>query len=195
MWSKAKPPLALPDQNLLSDHIYMRPAKLQDWPEWVVVREENREHLQPFEPKWGENCFEEEFFARRLKRQAREWHLGQAQAFLIFDRDTDALIGGMNIYNICRGAAQFCSLGYWIAKDREGRGLMREALKLTIAYCFKELKLHRINCSCLLHNTRSKSLLLAAGFQEEGMAEHYLQINGQWQDHLLFGLPVELWKG
>jgi len=31
-------------------------------------------------------------------------------------------------------------------------------------------------------------LLLKAGFQIEGRATAYLKINGDWRDHLLFGL-------
>ena len=197
IWSKltSTPSFAetLPDILLSSDHIYMRPAQRSDWELWAHVRAENRKHLQPFEPRWPKKALEEEFFHRRLKRQKREWERDQANAFLIFEKDTNALIGGMNINNISRGAAQFCSLGYWIAKSYEGKGYMRQALRLTIRYCFEDLELHRINCSCLLHNTRSKNLLLRAGFTQEGLAKNYIQIDGKWQDHLLFGLPKESW--
>jgi ribosomal-protein-alanine N-acetyltransferase len=31
-------------------------------------------------------------------------------------------------------------------------------------------------------------LLTKAGFRQEGLALRYLQINGQWQDHVLFAL-------
>jgi ribosomal-protein-alanine N-acetyltransferase len=30
-------------------------------------------------------------------------------------------------------------------------------------------------------------LLSQAGFQEEGHAQAYLKINGEWRDHVLFG--------
>ncbi len=201
IWSKLKPPESfrtisqtLPDVLLSGEKTYMRPARQSDWADWARIRGENKPHLQPFEPLWAENALEQGFFSRRLKRQSREWALGQANAFLIFEKETGALVGGMNINNISRGAAQFCSLGYWLAKPYEGKGYMREALALTLEHCFETLKLHRVNCSCLLHNTRSKNLLLRAGFEEEGMAKNYIQINGLWQDHLLFGLPKELWK-
>ena len=32
------------------------------------------------------------------------------------------------------------------------------------------------------------SLLLKAGFEEEGFARAYLKIDGDWRDHRLFGL-------
>ncbi len=100
----------------------------------------------------------------------------------------------MNINNICRGSARHASLGYWIAQKYQSQGYMSEAMRLSIKFCFETLHLHRINASCLLHNERSKNLILRAGFAEEGMAKKYLKIDGKWQDHLLFGLTVEDWE-
>ncbi|HOO82359.1 MAG TPA: GNAT family protein [Alphaproteobacteria bacterium] len=183
-----------PDISLQCARVLMRPPTLTDWPEWVKVRAVNQDHIQPFEPLWPSEPFTQDLFKRRLARQIREWELGHANAFLIFKRDNGQLIGGMNINNICRGAAQYASLGYWIDWNHEGRGYMAESLALTLRYCFETLGLHRVNASCLAHNTRSRNVLVKAGFQEEGMAEKYLQINGEWQDHILFGLPIEHWK-
>lgn len=184
---------ALPDIKLTSKRIFMRPARMEDWQQWHDVRGSNKDHIQPFEPTWADNALKEDFFERRTYRQAREWQRGSAHAFLIFKNEDEALIGGMNINNICRGAAQFASLGYWVDQGHEGQGYMAEALALTIEYCFEEVGLHRINASCMPHNTRSHKTLEKAGFKEEGFAEKYIQIDGKWQDHILFGLPIETW--
>lgn len=183
-----------PQIQLKGSRIIMRPPAQSDWAQWVRVRADNKDHIQPFEPQWSSTCFDKEFFLRRIKRQAREWKIGHANAFLIFEPTNNALIGGMNINNICRGAAQYATLGYWVDKSHEGRGYMAESLQLTLEYCFEDLALHRVNASCLPHNHRSKKTLLNAGFTEEGFAEKYLQINAEWQDHILFGLPVERWQ-
>jgi ribosomal-protein-alanine N-acetyltransferase len=190
---RKEPQQIFPHIELSSARINMRPPQEKDWPQWADIRGQNQVYLKPFEPTWGKDCLSEDFFHRRLQLQSREWKEGRACAFLIFENDRDELIGGMNINNICRGAAQFASLGFWLAEDKQGKGYMAEALRLTVDYCFSELKLHRVNASCLPHNTRSKNLLLKAGFNEEGFAKNYLQIDGLWQDHILFGLPVESW--
>ena len=192
-WGQTKQEELFPDITLYATRIFMRPPELTDWQQWANVRAENKKRIQPFEPSWSAHYQSEEFFQRRLARQAREWDLDKANAFLIFRRD-GRLIGGMNINNISRGAAQFASIGYWIDEEHEGQGYMAEALQLTLKYCFEDLGLHRVNASCLPNNTRSKKTLLRAGFKEEGMAEKYLQINGKWQDHELFGMPIERWK-
>ncbi len=190
----AKSKTAFPDVFLQSQRIFMRPPSLSDWQSWAVVRAVNQDHVQPFEPQWPQDAFSRDLFKRRLTRQAREWNLGHANAFLIFKRGDGQLIGGMNINNICRGAAQYAALGYWIDQDHEGQGYMTESLDLTLHYCFETLGLHRVNASCLAHNERSRNALVKAGFQKEGFAEKYLQINGKWQDHVLYGLPIENWR-
>ena len=64
---------------------------------------------------------------------------------------------------------------------------MFEVAKLAMDYAFEKLNLRRLNAACLPDNHRSAKLLLKLGFEEEGFAKKYLQINGQWQDHRLFG--------
>jgi ribosomal-protein-alanine N-acetyltransferase len=36
---------------------------------------------------------------------------------------------------------------------------------------------------------------MRTGFQQEGYARRYLQIDGKWQDHLLFAILREDWRG
>lgn len=182
-----------PDVRLEGRDVFLRPPRAEDWPQWSDVREKSRDDLQPYEPLWAEHSLTRESFQRRLRRQSYEWRHDRARAFLIFRNDDGALLGGMNINNICRGAAQFASLGYWLGGDFRGRGYMVSALSATLRHCFIDMKLHRVNASTLPHNERSKNLLLRAGFAEEGFARNYIQINGAWQDHILYGLPVEMW--
>ena len=65
---------------------------------------------------------------------------------------------------------------------------MTDALSGLLPFIFERLKIHRIEAACLPHNQASRALLAKAGFQEEGYVRRYLKINGQWQDHVLFGL-------
>ena len=181
----------IPDAHLSGARIYLRPPQERDWQQWARVRAANRDALQPFEPTWPDNCLTRDFFRRRIQRQHRDWHNDRAYAFLIFDKIGDELIGGININNVARGAAQYASLGYWLAEDRRGRGYMKEAGHLICEYAFDTLNLHRLNAACVPENTPSQHMLLKLGFTREGYAPKFLQINGWWRDHILYGLPVE----
>ncbi len=184
----------MPELKLEGERVMLRPPVRDDWQQWSLIREKNRKHLEPFEPKWRDGNQDSKYWDRRLARQSIYWGEDRGYYFLILDRNDSELIGGININNVVRGAAQFASIGYWIDQDNQGKGLMRESLQLVLAYAFQELRLHRINASCMPHNQRSINLLKRLGFAEEGFAKRYIQINGEWEDHLLFGLNCEDFK-
>lgn len=171
--------------------IFLRPPAPEDWPAWAEVRRRNREYLEPFEPQWPADCLEKDYWKRRVSRQSAYWRNDRGYGFLLFNRKTKSMIGGVNINNVVRGAANFASIGYWIDEQSQGKGLMREALELVLIFAYDTLMLHRINASCMPRNQRSVNLLRRLGFSEEGFAEKYIRINGVWEDHLLFGLNAE----
>lgn len=184
-----------PPVRLDGARVYLRPAMLSDYPQWADVRGRNESHLKPFEPAWPKNCLSPDMFRRRVERLSREWDADSTYAFLIFDRSNDALIGGLNINAVSRGAAQTASFGYWIDEARQGQGLMAESIRLVLGFAFGPLSLARINAATLVHNDRSRIMLLRIGFAEEGFARAYIQIEGRRQDHVLYGLNAQDWGG
>ena len=65
---------------------------------------------------------------------------------------------------------------------------MHQGVDLALDFAFLNLNLHRVEAACLPHNRRSFELLRRLGFQQEGLARSYLEINGRWEDHLLFAI-------
>ena len=59
----------------------------------------------------------------------------------------------------------------------------------------RALNLHRIEAACIPGNVPSIRVLEKCGFTREGLARRYLCINGIWQDHLLFGMLHEDFRG
>ncbi len=70
-----------------------------------------------------------------------------------------------------------------------------DELRVLLPSLFGELNLHRIEAACIPSNTPSIRVLEKCGFSREGLARRYLCINGVWQDHLLFGLLHEDFRG
>ena len=187
-WPLKKPQSTLLKPVLEGFRVCLKAPCSDDYKEWSLVRAKNQNFLEPFEPQWAEDCLTRDFFDRRLIRQAEEQAAGRGCYFLIHHKRDDHIIGGINLNNIQLGAAQQASLGYWLDQDCQGQGYMREAATLVIEYAFHVLKLKRLNAACLPDNARSIALLKSLNFEEEGFAKKYLQINGVWQDHVLFGL-------
>ena len=115
-----------------------------------------------------------------------EQRTDQAYSFLLF-RSDEVLVGGLTLANIRRGVAQTGSLGYWTGEAYARQGIMTAAVRALIPYAFSSLRLHRLEAACIPTNAASISLLEKTGFTREGYAREYLCIDGQWQDHLLYG--------
>ena len=170
------------------DGVFLRPAEMADFQDWSRLREHSRSFLAPWEPVWPSDDLTRAAFRRRIKRHAEEMARDEAFPFLIFRARDKALVGGLTIGQIRRGVAQSATIGYWVGVNHAGQGYMSRALRAALAYCFSNLRLHRVEAACLPSNIASIRVLESAGFKREGLARSYLRINGRWQDHLLFAV-------
>ena len=166
--------------------VTLRVPQSGDHAEWAALREGSRSFLTPWEPTWPADDLTRGAFRRRLKRYADDQRSDLAYAFLIFRSDDNALVGGLTLANIRRGVAQAGSIGYWIGAPFARKGYMTEAVRALIPFCFRSLRLHRVEAACIPANSASIRLLEKTGFTREGYARGYLCIDGAWQDHLLY---------
>jgi [ribosomal protein S5]-alanine N-acetyltransferase len=168
--------------------VYLRLSEMGDYQEWSSLRERSRAFLTPWEPLWPADDLTRGSFRLRVRRHADEMARDEAYSFFVFRESDDALLGGLSLGHVRRGVSQAATLGYWMGEPYAGKGYMSRAVRAAIGYAFKIQGLHRIEAACLPSNEPSKRLLERVGFQQEGYARAYLNINGQWRDHLLFAL-------
>ena len=179
---------AMPSVVLEGSDIYLRPPQRRDSGDWVEVRSANRTFLKPWTPLSATQTINRKDFSRRLAHQTQDWHDNRGRAFLIFQRENNQLIGGINVTQIIYGVAMTGMLGYWMSQEYNGRGHMTEAVLMVADYCFGAMALHRLQAAVMPHNVASRRVLEKAGFREEGYAPSYLRIAGKWEDHVLYGL-------
>lgn len=171
--------------------VFLRPPEAGDYQTWAELREASRDFLAPWEPAWPEDGLTRGAFRHRLRRYALDRRAKSGHSLFIFRGTDDALVGGINVTNIRRAAAQTASLGYWIGAPHAHRGYMTEALELVVGFAFDPLHLNRLEAACMGDNEASTKLLARAGFRHEGTARKYLRINNVWHDHELFALLRE----
>jgi ribosomal-protein-alanine N-acetyltransferase len=176
---------------LTGERVVLRAPRAGDFTAWRNLRRASRDFLKPYEPRWTDADLSQRVYSARLKRGREEARAGTDYSFFIFARADEQLVGGITLSNIRRRAAQFVNLGYWMGQDFAGKGYMTEAVGLVVPFCFETLGLHRIHAAFLPDNAASRRVLEKNGFAEEGYAENYLQIDGKWADHVLFGLTRE----
>lgn len=123
----------------------------------------------------------------------RQREAGLAYAFGIFEAGTGALAGRVSLSNIVRGAWDNCTVGYYVDRERNGRGYATEALRLATGFALSDAGLHRVQAGVMPRNTASIRVVEKNGFRFEGLARHYLQINGVWEDHNIYAMTAEDW--
>ena len=175
-----------PDEQLVAPNVYLRPPRDSDWREWAELREVSRDFLEPWEPTWPKDALTRSAYRRRLRHYAEQWRNGSGYSFFVVRRSDAVLLGGLTLSNVRRGITQSGSLGYWIGELYARQGVMTEAVRAALCFCFDNLTLHRVEAACLPANIASRRLLDKCGFREEGYATKYLKIDGEWADHVLF---------
>jgi ribosomal-protein-alanine N-acetyltransferase len=173
--------------------VWLRPPQVSDYGPWAELRAMSRAHLVPWEPAWPRDDLSKGAFRRRIKHYQREARDDLGYAFLLFEADGDALMGGLTLSNVRRGVTQSAMLGYWLGVPFVGAGRMTAAVRAVLPHAFEQLRLHRVEAAVQPTNARSAAVLRRSGFAEEGLARRYLKINGMWQDHLLFAMLAEDW--
>lgn len=144
----------------------------------------NEEHLRNFEPSRDKNFYTIETQRKILLESYRHLMSGISSDLGIYIGKK--LIGKVKLSNIVYGVFKSGILGYSIDKDYQGKGYMKEAVRLILDYAKNYLDLHRIEASVLVDNCKSKGVLLSCGFEEVGINKKYLYINGKWRDHITF---------
>lgn len=154
-----------------------RPLTPEDAGELSALLVENREFLAPFEPVRDERFFTIDGQRERIENDA-------SHPFAILAGSHIA--GTVTVSNVVHGPFQSADLGYWVAERLSGRGLATSAVGQVVEIAFGELGLHRLEAATLVDNVPSQRVLEKNGFEPIGLARRYLQVAGDWRDHLLF---------
>jgi len=111
--------------------------------------------------------------------------------FAIYRLDEEKFIGTLKIGHI-DWRTGVCDLGIMIGDpESRGHGYSYEAVNLGCDYAFRILSLRKITGGTYSDNTPMIKAFLNAGFIEEGRKRMELLVEGEYLDHVLFGLFKE----
>ncbi len=181
--------------TLFGRRVLLRPLVATDFPAWREVRRRNSAWLtkwEPTRPPGSPDVIEDrEAFTIRCNARQRERQLGSGYGFGIFVDGTFA--GEINLSSVQRGPFQSGSIGYWIDEAHAGHGYTPEALVVLLRYCFEDLRLHRLEVAIVPRNHASRRVVEKLDLRDEGLAKGFLEIDGNWEDHVRFGITFEDW--
>ena len=106
-------------------------------------------------------------------------------AMIGFAIDIDGeIVGSVGIHKIAK--SHQAEIGYWLAEQHWGNGIMTEAVKLITKFSFNELKLKRVYAYAFSFNKASQKVLAKAGFKFEGILKKNSKKGDKFIDDYLF---------
>ncbi|MEJ8544658.1 GNAT family N-acetyltransferase [Brevibacillus borstelensis] len=171
--------------------ILVRPLCVNDAPALTSLRQKNQHFLQPFEPIRPASFYTLESQYEQLEEAERSFQAGTGYSFGIFVGPDQTLVGRVNLSNVVRGAWQNATLGYFLDQSYNGKGIMTRAVVEVVRFAFADAKLHRVQAAVMPRNKGSIKVLEKNRFRQEGLSLRYLQINGKWEDHLIFAITAD----
>jgi ribosomal-protein-serine acetyltransferase len=159
-----------------------------DAAELTEVVAANRDHLATWMP-WAETYgFQDSVEFLDLKRLQLEAHDG-LEAALVLDGE---IAGGVGFHRV-DWVNRSTSIGYWLAADAQGRGLMTAAVTALLDYAFFEWELHRVIIEVIVGNERSQAIPERLGFRQEAILREAKLVRGSHEDTRLYAMLAPEW--
>ena len=103
----------------------------------------------------------------------------------------DKVIGSIGVFRQQNIHRQTAEMGYYIAEEYWGKGIMADAVKQICEYVFKNSDILRIYAEPFAYNIGSCRVLEKAGFQYEGTLRNNAVKNGKVIDMKMYSLLRE----
>jgi ribosomal-protein-serine acetyltransferase len=84
-------------------------------------------------------------------------------------------------------------IGYWLAIDYQGKGIMTRVTRALTHYAFYEYKLNRVDIRVAYENTKSQAIPKRLGFVEEGLLRQTEWLYDHFVDHIVYSLLKSEW--
>ncbi|CAM3291501.1 MULTISPECIES: GNAT family N-acetyltransferase [Saccharibacillus] len=177
-----------------TERLELRPFTPEEAGELLELRRANEKFLEPLEPIRSDGYLTLAGQQTEIMQSEQGRTRDQAYVYAIRLLGSGQLLGRAALTGIVRGPFQNANLGYFLDENHNGQGYMTEAVLAVLELAFVKHRLHRVQAGVMPRNAKSRRVLEKAGFRQEGMAERYLKINGEWEDHMLFAITVEDWE-
>src|SRR4051794_8495688 len=168
----------------IDDDLTLRLLEPHHADELYAAVDANRAHLREWLP-WVDDSKSSAdtlaFINRNLARLARNdgfqvgiWERGRILG----------AVGHLYVNHLSRKT----EIGYWLAADGCGRGVMTRAVIAMTDHAFDEYKLNRMEIHCAVGNAPSRAMPERLGFQQEGVLRQAGWLYDHFVDHVIYGI-------
>lgn len=87
------------------------------------------------------------------------------------------------------------SIGYFLAENAQGKGIITKSVSSLIDYIFERLDLNRIEIQCAMNNEKSKAIPVRLGFNQEGVLREGQWLYDHYEDLVTYSMLKKDWEG
>src|SRR5215210_3721154 len=147
----------------------------------VVVRE-NLEQLKLWMP-WATDDYSIDSAREYMKNTLKEFgENGSFSATIVLNGETVGSIGFHHL-NTDNKSIQ---MGYWLARNAQGKGIVTKCCRALIDYAFGDLGLNRVQINCNVENVKSRAIPERLGFTLEGIHRQVEKIGDRFGDWAVY---------
>jgi RimJ/RimL family protein N-acetyltransferase len=128
-----------------------------------------------------------------VDRMVSGWVDGSWLSWAITLAGEPRVIGVCTLFHFSPQCAR-AEVGYILAREHWGKGLMREALESLIVQAFGPGELRRLEADADPRNAGSLRILTRLGFVREGTLRKRWDVEGEISDTAFYGLLAEEWR-
>ncbi|MBE0638136.1 MAG: GNAT family N-acetyltransferase [Bacteroidales bacterium] len=107
-----------------------------------------------------------------------------------YHNETAGLIGFKDIDRINKKL----EIGYWIAPQFEGKGIITKSVAAMIDAAFEKMEMNRVQICCGVGNIKSSNVPKRLNFRFEGIQRNGEWLNGQFIDLEVYSMLKNEWK-
>jgi ribosomal-protein-serine acetyltransferase len=172
----------------LSDRVRLRLLEERDAPAFYGVIERNRDYLAQWMP-WAPGQTEEGTlqFIRSTRSQLAESN-GLNTAIEV-DGDLGGMVGMVRLDKRNHST----ELGYWLAEEHQGQGIMTAGVRAYLDYAFGSLGLRRVAIGAGTENRRSRAIPERLGFTYEGTLRQAEALGERSHDVAFYSMLADEW--
>jgi ribosomal-protein-serine acetyltransferase len=176
-------------EKQIQDGVYLRLMEERHAPEIFAVVDRERQYLREWLP-WVDLTTDSDYTANFIRNSLEQFARGEGLAAGVWvDDEYAGSIGTHKIDSLNRKV----EIGYWIASEYQGRGIMTAACRALIHHCFGEWSLNRVEIHCATGNEKSCAIPKRLGFRFEGVLRQAQLVNGAYLDINVYSMLCREW--
>ena len=147
----------------------------------------NREFLKEWLP-WQDSTNSENDTRSFIEEQLLRFAKQEAIHVTIFYEGAVAGVAGFNSIDSTNGIGY---IGYWLAKQYNGKGIMTQVVSELIKIATIDLSLQKVDIRCATGHMKSRSIPERLGFKHEGTLRRAEKLHDGWVDHEVYAYLID----